>query len=62
MSQALQEYLLVKQSKVQYKTGFNVTGIHPLNASVFNEDEFLSSCVPDRPYSQVTASSISLTS
>jgi hypothetical protein len=49
MSQALQEDLLVKQSKVQYKAGFNVTGIHPLNASALNEDEFLSSCVPDRP-------------
>jgi hypothetical protein len=35
MSQALQEDLLVKQSKVQYKKG-----IHPLNAGVLIKMDF----------------------
>jgi hypothetical protein len=34
------------------KKGFNVIGIHHLNENIFDEDEFLSSYVTDRPYSQ----------
>lgn len=31
--------------------GFEVTGIHPLNENIFTDDEFLSSFVTDRPFS-----------
>ena len=34
------------------ENGFRVTGIYPLNEDSFVEDEFLSSRVTDRPYSQ----------
>jgi hypothetical protein len=43
-------------TKRNIEKGFNVTGIHPLNENIFDEDEFLSSYVTDRPYSQVSES------
>jgi hypothetical protein len=43
-------------TKCNIEKGFNVTGIHPLNENIFDEDEFLSSYVTDRPYSQVSES------
>lgn len=43
--------------------GFHVRGIYPLNEYIFVEDEFLSSCVTDRPWCQVTEpASVSLSS
>jgi hypothetical protein len=43
-------------TKCNIEKGFNVAGIHPLNENIFDEDEFLSSYVTDRPYSQVSES------
>jgi hypothetical protein len=42
-------------TKCNVEKGFNVTGIRPLNENIFGE-EFLSSYVTDRPYSQVSES------
>jgi len=41
-------------TKHNYEKRFLVTEIYPLNENICDEDEFLSSCVNDRPYSQVT--------
>jgi hypothetical protein len=43
-------------TKCNTEKGFNVTRIHPLNENIFCEDEFLSSYVTDRPYSQMSVS------
>ena len=40
--------------KHNFEKWFHVRGIYPLNENIFVEDEFLSSCVTDRPWSQVT--------
>ena len=45
-------------TKHSIEKSFHVTGIYPLNASIFGEDEFLSSYVTDRPYSRVTEPAI----
>lgn len=42
--------------KQNTEKGLHVTGIYPLNANTFEDDEFLSSYENDRPYSQVTES------
>jgi hypothetical protein len=41
-------------TKRNTEKGFHVTGIYPLNANIFSEDEFLSSYTTDRTYNQVT--------
>jgi len=41
-------------TKHNYEKQFLVTEIYPLNENICGEDEFVSSCVTDRPYSQVT--------
>jgi hypothetical protein len=38
-------------AKHNTEKGFCVTGIYPLNENIFDEDEFLSSFVTDRPHS-----------
>lgn len=40
-------------AKHNIEKGFHVTGNYPLNR-IFGEDEFLSACVTDRPYSQLS--------
>jgi hypothetical protein len=40
-------------AKHNIEKGFHVTGNYPLNG-IFGEDEFLFSCVTDRPYSQLS--------